>query len=385
MRPHLKHTVLCVALATAGCSGSAQSTDPPAPAAASTEHAARGSVRLEPSQLKHVRVEEIAGSAPADAIKATGTIEFNADRMAKLLPPVPGQVQNLTVNVGDTVHRHDVVFVLSSREVAAAIADQVASHKDLDLSQKTLAMTRDLFEHGAASRIALQQAESEVAKAQSKVAQTDQVLEVLGLDVTPDRDGAGLQPRIPIRAPIDGTVIDRSVTNGQFVAPEGGSLVTVADLSTVWVQADVFERDLRSISAGEPVDVTTDAYPSDHFSAQVARVGSVVDPQTHTAKVRFLVANPGARLKPGMFASIELFVNGQAPSLTVPVTAVFVENTHTFAYVQTGALEFSRREIETATADGDRLKVIRGLSHGDRVVSDGVLLLRQLETDASDQ
>jgi cobalt-zinc-cadmium efflux system membrane fusion protein len=102
-------------------------------------------VRLDASQLEQIGVEQLSGRAPANAIKATGTVEFNADRMAKLLPPVAGQIQNLTVNVGDTVRRNDVVFVLSSREVAAAIAEHQSSHKDLELAEKTFAMTRDLF------------------------------------------------------------------------------------------------------------------------------------------------------------------------------------------------------------------------------------------------
>jgi cobalt-zinc-cadmium efflux system membrane fusion protein len=228
--------------------------------------------------------------------------------MAKLLPPVPGQVQNLVVNVGDTVHKNDVVCALSSREVAAAVADYVASQKDVELAEKTFAMTKDLFEHQAASRIALEQSGSELAKARSKVQQTEQSLQVLGLDPPAADDAARMEPRIPVRTPIAGTVIERNVTDGQFVGTDMSPLVTVADLSTVWVQGDIFERDLRHISVGQKADVTTAAYPSDVFSAQVSRIASVVDAQTRTAKVRFLVANPGARLKPGMFASISLYL-----------------------------------------------------------------------------
>ncbi|PYQ92698.1 MAG: efflux RND transporter periplasmic adaptor subunit, partial [Acidobacteria bacterium] len=185
----------------------------------------------------------------------------------------------------------------------------------------------------------------------------------------------------PVRAPIGGTVIERTVTNGQFVGPENTPLLVIADLSTVWVEADVFERDLRHINAGQKADVTAAAYPNDHFNAQVARIGAVIDAQTRTAKVRFLVANPNARLKPGMYASMTLYLPESSSSLTLPAKAVFVENSRTFAYVQTGPLAFSRREIETAAGSSDRLRVVRGLEPGDRVVADGVLLLRQLDSD----
>ncbi|NUR54274.1 MAG: efflux RND transporter periplasmic adaptor subunit [Acidobacteria bacterium] len=347
--------------------------------------ALHGRVRLDPTQVKQIRIEELSTHAPTNAIKATGTVEFNADRMAKLLPPVSGQVQDLRINVGDGVHQNDVLFVLSSREVAAAVAEHQSSHKDLELAEKTHAMTKDLFEHQAASRIALEQSESELAKARSRVMQTEENLQVLGLDPNSEEDPNRVQPRVPVRTPIAGTVIERNVTNGQFVGPEASPLVTIADLSNVWVQGDVFERDLRHISIGQKADVTTAAYPSDRFSAQVSRIASVVDPQTRTAKVRFLVTNPGGRLKPGMFASINLYLSDGANSLTVPATAVFVENGRTFAYVQTGSQEFARRELETVTSGSDRLRVVRGAQAGERVVSDGVLLLRQLESDASPQ
>ena len=116
-------------------------------------------------------------------------------------------------------------------------------------------------------------------------------------------------------------------------------------------------------------------------------LASVVDAQTRTAKVRFLVANPGERLKPGMFTSISLFLPDapSSSSLTVPAKAVFVENTRSFAYVQVSPQEFARQAIETVTSGADRLRVVRGLKAGDRVVSDGVLLLRQLETDSPAQ
>jgi len=382
-----RYTATFFALSTfitmAGCGGAGPADD----VSASTREAhapttGPGGVHLTASQLARIHVEQLSADASAGAIKATGTIEFNADRMAKILPPVSGQVQNLAVNVGDAVRNRDVLFVLSSREAAAAVADHLTSHKDLELAEKTFAMTQDLFEHQAASRIALQQSESELAKARSRVTQAEAVLEVLGLDPHAEEGRVPLQPRIPVRTPISGTVIERSVTNGQFVGPEASPILTVADLSNVWVQADIFERDLRYISIGQKADVTTAAFPSDRFSAQVSRIGSVVDPQTRTATVRFLVANPGVRLKPGMFASISLYLPDATESLTVPATAVFVENGETFAYLQTGPQEFVRRPVRTVPSRSGRVRIVGGASAGDRVISDGVLLLRQLEADA---
>jgi cobalt-zinc-cadmium efflux system membrane fusion protein len=188
-----------------------------------------------------------------------------------------------------------------------------------------------------------------------------------------------------MRSPIAGTVIERSVTNGQFVGPDNPPLMTIADLSAVWVQADVFERDLSHITVGQKAEVTTAAYPTDRFTAQVSHIGSVVDGQTRTSKVRFLVANPNARLKPGMFASTSLYLPQSPSALTVPAKAVFVEGGRSFTYVQVGTQEFVRSAVETVASGTDRLRIVSGLKAGDRVVSDGVLLLRQLDTGAPTQ
>lgn len=374
-----------IALALCVAAAACHSADPP-PSQAAADPApapARGRVRLSSAQLAKVRIEELSTHAPADVIKATGAVEFNADRMAKLLAPVAGQVQRLSVNVGDTVRKNDVLFLLSSRDVAAAVADHETSRKDVELAERTHAMTQDLFDHQAASRIALQQSENELAKARARLQQTEDNLAVLGLDPATVDGRAARSSTVPVRAPIAGTVIDRAVTDGQFVGNDATALVTIADLSSVWVEADVFERDLRHIAMGQQADVTTAAYPSDRFVAHVSRIASVVDPQTRTAKVRFLVANAGDRLKPGMFASVDLHLPESAPALTVPAKAAFVEGGESFVYVEVGAGEFTRRAIETTPSGADRLRVVRGLAAGDRVVTDGVLLLRQLEADAS--
>ena len=381
---------ICAALALlAACrheaspetSASAAETPAGEPRAGRTSGVSR--LHLEEAQIAEIRIETATPRAAGDVIRTTGTVEFNGDRVARILTPVSGQVQDLHVNVGDDVRRGDTLFVLSSREVAAAISDHLASQKDLDLAEKTFAMTKDLFDHQAASRIALQQSENDLAKARAKVAQTAEVLRVLGVDEVGAAAGGTLLSRVRVRAPIAGTITERTITNGQFVGAESTPLMTIADLSAVWVQADVFERDLHRIAVGQKADVTTAAYPDDRFRAEVARIGAVVDPQTRTAKLRFAVANPKLRLKPGMFTTAALQVTADEPAVTVPAKAVFVEGGRSYAYVQTGAAEFSRREIVTAPSDANRVRIARGIVAGERIVTDGVLLLRARETDGT--
>jgi len=239
-------------------------------------------------------------------------------------------------------------------------------------------MTRDLFAHRASSHIALERAESDLAKAKARVARTGETLRALGVERPEGRPSTPANARMPVRSPLSGTVIERMVTEGQFVQPDNTPLATIADLSTVWVTADIFERDLHLVQSGQKAEVTTAAYPEQRFVAQVAHVGDVVDTTTRTVKVRFLVANPSGRLKPEMFASVSLFLDEAKPTLTITPQAVFTEGGHTFAYVNTKERDFVRRPIETAPGDGE-LQVLSGLQAGEFVVSNGALMLRLQE------
>jgi membrane fusion protein, heavy metal efflux system len=374
--------VLAAASVCGACATPPQAAQPADPPPTGQTEAAHHRLHLDPEQIAQAKVVLLTPHAATDTVSATGTVDFNGDRTSKILPPVSGQVQHLRVNVGDVVRQGDVLFEISSREVAAVIGDHLASHKDLDLSEKTFAMTKDLFDHQAASRMALQQAESDLAKNRAKVQQSEEAMRVLGLDVAGSEGAEPLSSRIPVRAPIGGTVIERAVTDGQFVGNDTTPLVTLADVSSVWVTADVFERDLHAISPGQRADVTTTAYPDERFSASVNRVAAVVDPQTRTAKVRFVVLNPNGHLKPGMFITAVLYMPSSAAALTLPVNALFVEDGHSYAYVQVTATDFERRAVDTVPAGPQQVRVVGGLAAGDRIATEGVLLLRQLDGDA---
>jgi membrane fusion protein, heavy metal efflux system len=377
-------SAVLVAVIGAGChTRQVETVSSAAQQAPARPQASTAVVQLAPESLRQIKVDEARGTDMPQALTATGKVQFAEDRIARILPPVSGQVQQLRLQVGDRVHAGEVLFMLNSRDVAAAFAEHVSAHRDLELAQKTYAMTQDLFEHQASSKLSLQQAENELAKQTARLQQDEEVLHVLGVDMPESVDQSGIVPRVPVRTPISGVVIERPVTEGQFVDTQAQPLLTIADLSTVWVLADVFEQNLRDISLGQRAAVTTTAYPDATFTARVAQVGNVVDPETHTVAVRFLVSNPDGRLKPGMFAAASLYLSGKGNVLTVPATAVFTENGKSYSYVQTSERTFTRREVSSTPDGGSRVRVEAGLRSGERIVSDGVLLLRQQEAQAS--
>ena len=371
---------LLAALTVAACAGCGPRATTSATTASSADSApAEGPVdfAIDDAAMRSITVETIGEHPMEQTLNVAGKIQFDEDRLVRVLAPLAGQVIDLRVKVGDPVHKGQQLCAINSREATAAIGEHSESHKDLELAEKTAAMTQDLFDHQAASKIALQQAQNDLAKARSRVARNEQALRLLGLLSEDDTDR--FDGRVPVLSPIRGVVIERHVTDGQFVQTDSNPLLAVADLSTVWVVGDVFERDLSLVMASDSTVITTTAYPGEQFDGRVEYVSDVIDPMTRTAKIRVSVPNPKGRLKPEMFAAIALGVGGSKRALSVPAKAVFTEGGRTWVYVATDEKHFRRRLVEVDQDQGANRHVRSGLRAGERVVTDGGLLLREEE------
>ena len=199
------------------------------------------------------------------------------------------------------------------------------------------------------------------------------------LGVAVQDDVSRFNGRVPIRAPIPGVVIERRVTDGQFAPADGTPLLTVANLDTVWVIGDLFERDLRFVRCGQTAIVTTTAYPGERFEGKVNYISESIDPASRTAKVRVSVANPAGRLKPEMYAAVALTVAGDERAPTVPADAIFTEDGRSFVYVEPRARPLREASRGGGCRRGPSRRVLTGLRLGDRIVVNGALLLRQEE------
>jgi len=350
---------------------------PPSEQAIADPPARSSEIALDSKMLTSIKVETIGGSASNGQLAVAGKVQFDEDRVARVLAPLSGQVVDLQVKLGDAVRKGQTICMLSSRDAAAAAGEHIESRKDLELAEKNVTMTEDLFEHQAASKMALQQAQNDLAKARARAARTEEALRVLGVAV--QDDVSRFNGRVPIRAPIPGVVIERRVTDGQFAPADGTPLLTVANLDTVWVIGDLFERDLRFVRPGQPAIVTTTAYPGERFEGKINYISESIDPASRTAKVRVSVANPAGRLKPEMYAAVALTVAGDERAPTVPANAIFTEGGHSFVYVELAPGRFVRRAVEVAAGEGPSRRVLTGLHLGERIVVDGALLLRQEE------
>jgi cobalt-zinc-cadmium efflux system membrane fusion protein len=365
---------LIAALASVSCS---RPSPDASPGAASTPSHSPAGLVVDPKMRASITVAPVQPRDVAAVLSVAGKVQFDEDRVSRVIVPLAGQVVDLRVKLGDVVKKGQPLCAINSREAASAIGEHTESHKDLDLAEKNAAMTQDLFDHQAASKMALEQALNDLAKAKARVARNDESLRLLGL--RNESEMASFTGRVPIVSPIAGTVIDRKVTDGQFVQSDSTPIITVADLSAVWIVGDLFERDLRFVTIGAPATIATAAYAGEPFHGRVSYISDSIDPATHVAKLRVVVANPGSRLKPEMFATVSLDLPEVERALAIPARAVFVEDGRSFVYVEAERGRFERRAIEVADTPGAERRVVNGLHAGERVVVDGALLLRQEE------
>ena len=180
-----------------------------------------------------------------------------------------------------------------------------------------------------------------------------------------------------IRAPFSGVVIRVAAAPGDVVEA-GSELFSVADLSTVYVQAQVYEKDLGQVHAGQTASISIDSYPGEHFTGQVASISDLIDPQTRTATVRCQVANPGARLKLDMLASVQFPTAMKRSVLSVPEDAVQDIEGKPTVFVRTSPSQFSVRQVETGSSGNGRIEILRGLKEGEPVVSKGAFAVKSV-------
>jgi len=272
-RPQACAAAACaVVLTMAACgpthAGSASDAGDKAEAAAEAPPAGpSGTLVVDEATAKAITVDGVQERTEDRTLSVAGKVQFDDARVARVLAPVSGQAVDVRVKVGDRIRKGDALFAINSREAAAALGELIESHKDLDLAEKTATMTEDLFDHQAASRIALQQAQNDLAKTRARVARGEEALRVLGL--ASQDDLSRFNGRLPVVSPLSGTIIERRVTEGQFVQPDSTPLVVAADLGVVWVLGDVFERDLHLVAVGDKAVIAAAAYPGERFQGRV--------------------------------------------------------------------------------------------------------------------
>ena len=374
--------VLLMLSALSGCGD--KGPDPKASAPAIAPNPNRVSIPPDSPKLRQIKVEPVVtDNVPADEVTSPGKIEVNPNRVAHISLPVAGRVVTVGVKIGDFVRQGQSVLTVESPDIDQAVsayqqaqAGVLQSRAAQTKARADLERARDLFEHNAVAQKEVLNAESlhtqagaAVEQAEAGLQQARRRLEIYG--VRPGEFGQ----RLTVHSPISGKVLEMNVVPGEFRNDTSAAVVTIADLSTVWVTADIPETSIRFIDTGERVSVEFSAYPSESFTARVTQIADMVDPQTRTIKVRAELNNPDGRLKPEMFCRIH-HIDRFETRPVVPVAAVVREEGRNVVWRESGAGVFERVDVEPGAPAAGRVAILSGLSAGDRVVTDGVMLLK---------
>jgi len=328
----------------------------------------------------HLKFGKVVQAAISVEVRVPGTVQPNAYKQVHVTPLVGGVVTQVTADLGQTVKRGQALAQLFSRDLAEAQTAYLSASAELEAEHKKLVRTQELVRLGAASRQELEEIEANHQVHAAHVAEARQKLLLLGLDeqqVADVAQGRKANTNIAIPAPLDGVVTARNVNLGQVVTA-AQDLLTITDLSSVWMEANLLENDFGAVHVGTLATITTPAYAGRRYRGVVSYIEPQVDPQTRTAKVRVVVENPGFALRLGMYMDV-LFTSPAGASVpVVPKQAIQTigPSSVVFLPVEGESGRFVQRTVRTGEESSAGLQVLDGLKPGEKVVTEGSFLLR---------
>lgn len=325
----------------------------------------------------------VAYSGQHQDLSLSGKIAYGEDRYSKISSPLQGRVVEVRAHLGDRVKAGAVLLVIDSPDIAQAYSEYVKEHSELQYATRSHELAKDLYTNKALPLKDLKQAENELVKARAEFRRAKErllSLRVSAEELNKPLDKQQITSRFEMKSPLTGIVVERMVTPGQSVGGDVNQvLFTVADLDMLQVVADVYERDLALVKEGQFAKVTVEAYPEVDFPATVAAVGDVVDPASRTIKLRAWVNNQDHRLKPEMFARLHIQVGDETRILVVPKESVLEADGKQFVFVVEEPNQYVKREVKVSNFTPDQMRVLAGLSPGQRIVTKGAVLIKGQE------
>lgn len=309
----------------------------------------------------------------------TGKITYDETRTARVSSPIAGRVVGNIAALGTHVQTGDALAELDSPELGQAQSDYAGAVADLNLANRAFQRMQELYANGIAPRKDQEQTQDNLMRSRSEAERARLRLQNLGV-----RSGR-TDNRFFLHAPIAGVVTERNINPGMEVRSDLTTpLFVISDLSQLWVQMDIFEKDIGLIHVGAQVLVRVPAYPGEIFTATVSYIGQVVEETTRTVKVRCTLPNVESRLLPAMYTAIEVQSAPNDKAVVVPLTALFTEEESDWLFVALGDGHYQKRPVKAGLRLKDKAVILEGLNSGERLVVDGALLLRTEEDAEQD-
>ena len=369
-------TAISLSIVTqAGCTRSK-----PSEAAAETVTEQPGLLTVHSDQLARLDVIAVRRATWSITVRTTGTVDWDADHTTQAITQVNGPISRILVDTGAMVHKGDPLMYVSSPDIANAISTYKKARNQQTLAKQMVDRSQVLLDRGAIAQKDLEAAQATYNDASTDVQNNLQALKIFEitkqeLDAA-EKQGIAINPELGLRAPISGMVVQKLISPGQLVQAGQTICFVLSDISTVWVQGHIFDRDLPSVRVGDTVDETNASIP-EIFHGGISYVGAMLDPATRTTPVRIVTRNPRGLLKKDTFVDAVIHTSTKKNLLTVPVSAVLrtTEN-EPFLYIQVQPGKFGQRLVTIGAQQGDQVEILSGLQDGEKVVAEGSLFLQ---------
>ncbi len=342
------------------------------------EHGEAGSVKMTAEVQKQNGVVVVTAKKQrlAGVVSATGKVEANADRIAHVSPRISGKIVSVKASLGESVTAGRALAILDSVELGEALNRYQQSKTKLALAQSNMDRIKNLVEKKIAARKDILQAETDYKTSQAELHTDEERLSLYGVSSAELAGDNRKKPLLPVRSPIGGIITEKHAIVGELADPSK-SLYTVADLSSVWVMVDINEKDLAKVHKGQAATVTVGAFPELKLKGRITYIADLVNEATRTVKARVEVANPGRKLKPEMFATVELALAADAPPVVaVPEDALQELDGKKVLFVAENETEFAARQVQTGRAAVGMVEIVSGLKEGDRFAVKGAFILK---------
>jgi cobalt-zinc-cadmium efflux system membrane fusion protein len=325
--------------------------------------------------LQSVRAER---RSIASRLQIMGRLLAHQLRQAIVSYPFSARVASIEARVGEWVNPGDPLVVLQSEEVGTATSTFYSANADFELAQVNFERETQLYESGVGARKNLSSAEAGLRVAEANLNAAEKKLHVLGFteeEMELLRETHQINPTITLFAPIAGKVVTNNAILGAMV-DETTEILTVMNPNVLWAEAEIYERDIARVRTGQGVEVTVPAYPGEVFRGTISYVSDILDPETRTITVRTEVNNTGLKLKPGMFADLNIELNQNGHAVSVPVDAVLDDHGLPMLFVRKEGQHFEPRLVTVGASGGGFVEIVSGVEVGDEVVTTGNFQLK---------
>jgi cobalt-zinc-cadmium efflux system membrane fusion protein len=305
-----------------------------------------------------------------ETLDLAAEVQADPTKVVRIFPPLSGRVVAIEVKPGDNVRAGETLARLSSSDVAGARSDFAKASIEVERATRAMQRQKLLFEHGAVAEKDYLEARSDADAARADLERETERLQILNVSPSAATD------HLTLVSPISGVVLDVGAAPGELSKSldSANPLVTVADLNSVWMVGDVYEKDVAKVQLGDSVTITLQAYPGRQWTGNISSLSGALDPTTRTLKVRVLLRNPDQRLKPQMFGAIHVRT-GTRQAVVVPAAAIIREGGATTVFVNNAGKPEQRTVTVGQTVDG-KVEVLSGLRPGENVAVEGAELLK---------